>query len=456
MATSDPVPLRGWGRTAPTLASVTTPTSVEDVVATVSAAGPRGIIARGLGRSYGDPAQNAGGTVIDMTRLARIHSIDPDSGIVVCDAGVSLDTLMRAALPHGLWVPVLPGTRQVTIGGAIAADVHGKNHHTKGSFSRHVRSLDLVTADGHVHTLTPEGPDAALFWATVGGMGLTGVITRATVALHPTESAYFVVDTDRTADLDELLELLTDGSDDSYGYSAAWFDTTTTGKQLGRAVLTRGSLATRDQLPAKLRSDPLKFDAPQLLTVPDIFPNGLANRVSLRAFSEVWYRKAPKTRRGHVENITAFYQTLDAVGEWNRVYGSHGFLQYQFVVPMGEEATIRRIVEKIAHSPFTSGLNVFKRFGEGGPAPLSFPIPGWTITVDFPAAARGLNAFCNELDELVLGAGGRLYLAKESRASAETIRAGYLRFEEWRKTRAAADPHGVFTSDMARRLELNS
>jgi decaprenylphospho-beta-D-ribofuranose 2-oxidase len=456
MATSDPVPLRGWGRTAPTLATVTTPTSVEDVVATVSAAGPRGIIARGLGRSYGDPAQNAGGTVLDMTRLARIHSIDPDSGIVVCDAGVSLDTLMRAALPHGLWVPVLPGTRQVTIGGAIAADVHGKNHHTKGSFSRHVRSLDLVTADGHVHTLTPEGPDAALFWATVGGMGLTGVITRATVALHPTESAYFVVDTDRTADLDELLELLTDGSDDSYGYSAAWFDTTTTGKQLGRAVLTRGSLATRDQLPAKLRSDPLKFDAPQLLTVPDIFPNGLANRVSLRAFSELWYRKAPKTRRGHVENITAFYQTLDAVGEWNRVYGSHGFLQYQFVVPMGEEATIRRIVEKIAHSPFTSGLNVFKRFGEGGPAPLSFPIPGWTITVDFPAAARGLNAFCNELDELVLGAGGRLYLAKESRASAETIRAGYPRFEEWRKTRAAADPHGVFTSDMARRLELNS
>ena len=232
--------------------------------------------------------------------------------------------------------------------------------------------------------------------------------------------------------------------------------TTTTGRQLGRAVLTRGSLATRDQLPPKLRRDPLKFDAPQLLTVPDIFPNGLANRVTLRAFSELWYRKAPKRRRGHIENITSFYQTLDVVGEWNRVYGSHGFLQYQFVVPMGEEATIRRIVEKIAHSPYTSGLNVFKRFGAAGPAPLSFPMPGWTITVDFPAAMRGLNRFCNELDELVLAAGGRLYLAKESRASAETIRAGYPRFEEWRKVRAATDPHGVFTSDMARRLELNT
>ncbi|MGI5126753.1 FAD-binding protein [Pseudonocardia sp. CA-107938] len=456
MASSEPVPLRGWGRTAPTLATVTTPRSVEDVVATVTAAGPRGIIARGLGRSYGDPAQNAGGTVLDMTQLARIHSIDPASGVVDLDAGVSLDTLMREALPHGLWVPVLPGTRQVTIGGAIAADVHGKNHHTKGTFSRHVQSLELVTADGQVRTLTPEGPEAPLFWATVGGMGLTGVITRAAVKLHSTESAYFVVDTDRTDDLDGLLELLTDGSDDSYGYSAAWFDTTTTGKHLGRAVLTRGSLATLDQLPPNLRSDPLKFDAPQLLTVPDVFPNGLANRVTLRAFSELWYRKAPKRRHGHVENITAFYHLLDAVGEWNRVYGSHGFLQYQFVVPMGEEPTIRRIVEKIAHSPYTSGLNVFKRFGEAGPAPLSFPIPGWTITVDFPAAARGLNAFCNELDELVLAAGGRLYLAKESRASAETIRAGYPRFEEWRKTRAAADPHGVFTSDLARRLELNS
>jgi decaprenylphospho-beta-D-ribofuranose 2-oxidase len=447
--------LRGWGRTAPTMAQVLTPRSIDDVSAAVTAAGPRGIIARGLGRSYGDPAQNAGGVVLDMTGLATIHSIDAGSGIVDLDAGVSLDALMRAALPHGLWVPVLPGTRQVTIGGAIGADVHGKNHHTKGSFGNHVLSLDLITGDGSLRTLTPDGPDAELFWATVGGMGLTGVVVRATVQLHRTESAYFVVDTDRTADLDELMTLLTDGSDDTYGYSAAWFDTTTTGAQLGRAVLTRGSLATVDQLPAKLRNDPLKFDAPQLLAFPDVFPNGLANRFTLRAFSELWYRKAPKRQRGSIQNITTFYQVLDLFGDWNRVYGSRGFLQYQFLVPFGEEPALRRIVERIATSPHASGLNVLKRFGEGNAAPLSFPQPGWTITVDFPIA-RSLHGFCDGLDELVLGAGGRLYLAKESRASAETIRRGYPRFDEWRKVRDNADPSGVFTSDMARRLELTN
>lgn len=445
--------LRGFGRTAPSVASVLIPRSADDVIAAVQAAGPRGVIARGLGSSYGDPAQNAGGVVLDMTGLAKIHTIDPDTGVVVLDGGVSLDTLMRAALPHGLWVPVLPGTRQVTIGGAIGADVHGKNHHTKGSFGNHVLEMDVVLADGTIRTLTPDGPDAELFWATVGGMGLTGVILRATVQLHRTESAYFVVDTDRTADLDELLVLLTDGSDDTYGYSAAWFDTTSTGAALGRAVLTRGSLATVDQLPEKLRSEPLKFDAPQLLTFPDVFPNGLANRFTLRAFSELWYRKAPKRQRDSVQNITAFYQVLDVFGHWNRLYGSRGFLQYQFVVPMGEEAALRRIVEKIAQSPFASGLNVFKRFGAGNAAPLSFPLPGWTITVDFPIT-RGLSRFCTELDELVLGAGGRLYLAKESRASGETIRRGYPRFDEWRKIRDGVDPTGIFTSDMARRLEL--
>ncbi|MFC4944796.1 FAD-binding protein [Pseudonocardia sp. GCM10023141] len=447
--------LRGFGRTAPTRASVLLPRSADDVVAAIAAAGPRGVIARGLGSSYGDPAQNAGGTVLDMTGLATIHGIDPGTGIVVLDGGVSLDTLMRAALPHGLWVPVLPGTRQVTIGGAIGADVHGKNHHTNGSFGNHVLAMDVALADGTVRTLTPDGPDAELFWATVGGMGLTGIILRASVQLQRTESAYFVVDTDRTADLDELLVHLTDGSDDTYGYSAAWFDTTSTGAALGRAVLTRGSLAKADELPPKLRAEPLKFDAPQLLTFPDVFPNGLANRFTLRAFSELWYRKAPKRQRGSVQNITAFYQVLDVFGGWNRIYGSRGFLQYQFVVPMGEEAALRRIVEKIARSPFASGLNVFKRFGAGNAAPLSFPMPGWTITVDFPITA-GLSRFCIELDELVLGAGGRLYLAKESRATGETFRRGYPRYDEWRKVRDSVDPTGVFTSDMARRLELNS
>ncbi|MDQ4105218.1 MAG: FAD-binding oxidoreductase [Actinomycetota bacterium] len=442
--------LSGWGRTAPTTARVLVDPTVESIQRALADPGDRGVIARGLGRSYGDPAQNAGGLVIDMTGLTRIHSIDAGSGLAVVDAGLSLDTLMRAALPFGLWVPVLPGTRQVTVGGAIAADIHGKNHHSAGSFGNHVRSLDLITADGSISTLTP---DDELFWATVGGMGLTGIIVCATIALTHVESAYFVVDTDRTADLDELMALLTDGSDDRYDYSAAWFDAISTGAKLGRAVLTRGSLARRDELPPKLRRAPLAFDAPQLLTAPNAFPNGLANRAIFSALSEAWYRKAPRRRRAEIQNLTTFYHPLDMIGEWNRAYGPRGFLQYQFVVPFGAEGTFRRIVEQIARSGHVSFLNVLKRFGAASPAPLSFPQPGWTITVDFPIR-QGLAEFCDRLDEQVLAAGGRLYLAKESRTSAATLHRMYPRIDEWRKVRAAADPDGTFASDLSRRLEL--
>src|SRR5579884_4001939 len=442
--------LTGWGRTAPSVATVLSTRDPEEIAKAVANAGERGVIARGLGRSYGDNAQNGGGLVIDMTPLNRIHRIDRDTRLVDVDAGVNLDQLMKAALPLGLWVPVLPGTRQVTVGGAIAADIHGKNHHSAGTFGNHVRSLDLVTADGSITTLTPADE---LFWATVGGMGLTGIIIGATIALTPVESAYFVVDTDRTADLDELLTLLTDGSDDDYDYSAAWFDAISTGAKLGRAVLTRGSIARADQLPPKLRRNPLAFDAPQLFTAPKVLPNRLANKATFMALSEAWYRKAPKCRRGEIQNLTSFYHPLDMIGEWNRAYGPRGFLQYQFVVPFGAEDTFRRIVEQIVRSGHVSFLNVLKRFGEASPAPLSFPHPGWTITVDFPIR-RGLAEFCDRLDLQVLDAGGRLYLAKESRTSPAALHRMYPRIDEWRKLRATADPAGVFASDLSRRLEL--
>jgi decaprenylphospho-beta-D-ribofuranose 2-oxidase len=445
--------LTGWGRTAPTTALVGTPRSIDDVRAAIADAGPRGVIARGLGRSYGDPAQNAGGIVLDMTGMDRIHEVDVDSGLVTLDPGVSLDTLMREMLPHGLWVPVLPGTRQVTVGGAIACDIHGKNHHSAGSFGNHVVSMDLLTADGRVRTLTPDGPEQELFWATVGGAGLTGVIVRATVRLKHVESAYFYVDSDRTASLDETLELFKNGSDSDYDYSMAWFDAIATGPKLGRAVFSRGSLATADQLPDKLKSQPLKFDAPQLLTLPDVFPNGLANKLTFGILGEAWFRKAPKKGRGLIQNLTAFYHPLDMFGEWNRGYGSKGFLQYQFIVPFSAEAQLRAIVSRIAGSGHVSFLNVLKRMGESSRAPLSFPMPGWTITVDFPIKA-GLHEFCEDLDKMVLEVGGRLYLAKDSRTSAETFHRMYPRIDEWRKIRNAVDPEGVFASDQSRRLEL--
>ena len=239
---------------------------------------------------------------------------------------------MKAALPFGLWVPVLPGTRQVTVGGAIACDIHGKNHHSAGSFGNHVRSMDLLTADGEIRHLTPDGEEAELFWATVGGNGLTGIILRATIAMTPTETAYFIADGDVTTSLDETIAFHSDGSEDNYTYSSAWFDAISAPPKLGRAAISRGALATLDQLPAKLAKNPLKFDAPQLLTVPDIFPNGLVNKYTFSPIGELWYRRAG-TYRGKVQNLTQFYHPLDMFGEWNRAYGPAGFAQYQFVVP---------------------------------------------------------------------------------------------------------------------------
>ena len=445
--------LMGWARTAPTRARVVRTPDVEEIARAVREAGERGVIARGLGRSYGDPAQNAGGTVVDMTPLNRIHRIDPDNALVDVDAGVSLDQLMRAALPFGLWVPVLPGTRQVTVGGAIANDIHGKNHHSAGSFGNHVVSMDLLTADGEIRTLAPDGPGSELFWATVAGIGLTGVVLRAQVRMTRTETAYFIADADRTADLDETIALFDDGSDERYTYSSAWFDSISTGSKCGRAAFGRGSLATLDQLPKKLRADPLKFDAPQLLTLPDVFPPRLGNKLTFSAIGELYYRKTPKRGRDLIQNITGFYHILDLFGEWSRAYGSQGFAQYQFSVPYGKEQDLKRIIRKIAHSGHASFLNVIKKMGEGNRGMLSYPHPGWMVCLDFPIV-DGLSRFCTDLDEDVLALGGRLYTAKDSRTAAGTFHEMYPRAGEFRTIRQSVDPEGIFASDMSRRLEL--
>ena len=447
--------LTGWGRTAPTVAQVLStpdPEVIAKAVAHAADGGTRGVIARGLGRSYGDNAQNGGGLVIDMTGLNRIHSINSDDGLVDVDAGVNLDQLMRAALPLGLWVPVLPGTRQVTVGGAIACDIHGKNHHSAGSFGDHVRSIELLTADGDVRQLTPDGPESELFWATVGGNGLTGIILRATIQMTPTETAYFIADGDVTASLDETIAFHSDGSEANYTYSSAWFDAISAPPKLGRAAVSRGSLARLDQLPKKLQRDPLKFEAPQLLTFPDIFPNGLANKYTFVPIGELWYRKSG-TYRGKIQNLTQFYHPLDMFGEWNRGYGKAGFTQYQFVVPTSAVDEFKSIIADIQKSGHYSFLNVFKLFGEGNQAPLSFPIPGWNVCVDFPIKP-GVGELLGELDRRVLQFGGRVYTAKDSRVTAETFHAMYPRIDEWIAVRRKADPRGVFASDMARRLEL--
>ena len=458
--------LHGWGRTAPSTAQVLSTADVDTIAQAVKQVADenselpehkrRGVIARGMGRSYGDPAQNGGGLVVDMTPLNRIHSIDPDTGIVDVDAGVTLDQLMKAALPYGLWVPVLPGTRQVTIGGAIGPDIHGKNHHSAGSFGDHVLSMELLVADGRVLHLEPTGETAELFWATVGGMGLTGIILRARIQMTFTETAYFIADTDRTDNLDETIAFHSDGSEVNYTYSSAWFDAISGPPKTGRSTISRGSLATLDQLKEyapKLAKDPLKFNAPQLMTVPDIFPSWTMNKVTLMAIGEAYYLMG-KPSRNDVKNLTQFYQPLDLIGEWNRGYGKAGFLQYQFVVPTDAVEPFKDIIYEIQASGHYSALNVFKLFGEGNQAPLSYPMKGWNVCVDFPIR-DGLNEFLDRLDDQVMQFGGRLYLAKESRTSAEKFHAMYPELPGWLKTRRDIDPTGVFASDMSRRLELN-
>ena len=462
--------LHGWGRTAPTRAQVLSTEDLDTIVDAVEQVADdnadkpdhlkRGVIARGMGRSYGDPAQNAGGLVIDMQRFNKIHSIDPDTALVVVDGGVTLDQLMKAALPYGLWVPVLPGTRQVTIGGAIGPDIHGKNHHSAGSFGNHVESMELLVASGKILTLKPEGseddPDGELFWATVGGMGLTGIIVQATIRMTKTETAFFIADGDLTSNFDETIEFHADGSEHNYTYSSAWFDAISPEPKLGRAAISRGSLATLDQLKElspKLAKDPLKFSAPQLVTVPDIFPNFTMNKLTMKAVGQAWWLKSGEYR-DQVQNLTQFYQPLDLIGEWNRGYGSRGFLQYQFVVPREATSELKSIVRSIQASGHYSALNVFKLFGEGNRAPLSFPMPGWNICVDFPIKP-GLGHFLDELDKRVLDFGGRLYLAKESRTSAEKCQQMYPQMQSWLDTRNEIDPTGVFASDMSRRLELH-
>ncbi|MFD2090329.1 FAD-binding protein [Blastococcus deserti] len=445
------VELTGWGRTAPTPATLVPIRGEDDARSALALGAARGVVARGLARSYGDAAQNAGGAVLDMTRADRVLAVDLAAGEVEVEAGVSLDRLMNQFVPQGLFVPVTAGTRYVTVGGAIAADIHGKNHHVAGSFAQHVRWLDLLLADGTVRRTGPD-QDADLFWATAGGMGLTGVILRARVRMKRIESSQILVDTDRTPDLDSLMTLLTE-TDHLYDYSVAWIDCVARGRRMGRSVLTRGRFARRGELASRNQADPLRYSGSVKLSVPDVFPPGLLNRATVTAFNEVWYRKSPRRKRGQLQSIPTFFHPLDGVGNWNRVYGPRGFVQYQFTVPFGREEAMREALVRISRSGHASFLAVLKRFGQGNPGMLSYPSPGWTLALDIPVVT-GLAALLDQLDELVVEARGRIYLAKDSRVRPELFERMYPRLEDFRAVRKQLDPESVFTSDLARRLAL--
>lgn len=444
--------LSGWGRNNPTVAEVREVPNHE-VLANLSEVGPRGALARGLGRCYGDAAQNGGGLVLRLLGAGHEAVLHPEQGTVTVPAGVSIDDLLRVLVPRGWFVPVTAGTRFVTIGGAIASDIHGKNHHVEGSFGNAVLSLDLLLADGSIITVGPDQqPD--VFWATVGGQGLTGIIMSATFKMLPIETSLMTVDTNRIANLDALFAAMDEG-DDRYRYSVAWIDLMARGAQLGRSVLTRGDHASAQQVGAV--ADLTKYGPKVIASVPPVIPpQGLLNKLTVAAFNELWFRKAPREKLGELQSIAAFFHPLDMLADWNRLYGTHGLVQYQFVVPFGQEEVMRSVIERISAAGVTSFLAVLKRFGAANPAPLSFPAPGWTLALDVPGAVQHLGPLLHELDEMVLAAGGRHYLAKDGVTTPEMIRRGYPRLDEWQAVQRRLDPTGRWQSDLSRRLRLTA
>lgn len=447
--TAEPQLLSGWGRTAATNALVGHPSdarSVEEVLHSH----PGRLIARGLGRSYGDAAQCSGGLTVDATGLSRIGPLDEAAGTIEVGAGVSLHDLMRHVIPAGWFVAVTPGTRYVSVGGAIAADVHGKNHHRDGSFANHVVQMTVVTPTATV-TVSPQ-EDPELFWATAGGMGLTGVVVGATLRLTPIETSWITVDSQRFTTLDSLMAEMESG-DSHYRYSVAWLDCVHHRGGASRSVLTRGEHAPSGALPDRLRSRSREIPQDPRIEVPLTAPRRIVNGLSVRALNEAWFR-ASRDARGALRPLTAFFHPLDGIGGWNKLYGPNGFVQYQFAVPPGRPDTVEQAVAAISESGVPSFLAVLKRFGPGTPGPLSFSQEGWTLALDFPIGPPGLPALLDGLDEEVTAAGGRVYLAKDARLRPELLPAMYPRLPELQAVCRRVDPGGLLASDLSRRLGI--
>jgi FAD/FMN-containing dehydrogenase len=406
------------------------------------------MIARGNGRSYGDSSLNPS-RIVGMRRLDHMLAFDAKAGVLTCEAGTLLSDIIDTLLPRGWFPPVTPGTKFVTIGGLIAADVHGKNHHGAGSFCHHVVSLDLVLADGRIVTCSrDENPE--LFAATCGGMGLTGVIVRATIKMTAVETSKIRQRTVPVANLDEAIAVFESSQDVTY--SVAWIDGLAQGDHLGRSIVHLGEHALLDDLPAADRAQPLAGARRNAKTVPVDFPDFVLSRSAVRLFNAVYYRSH---RAGTaLVDLDPYFYPLDAIHHWNRMYGDRGFVQYQPVLPLAESRDgLQRLLAEVAKAGEASFLAVLKRMGSQSFGMMSFPLPGYTLALDFPATPRNL-ALLDRLDAIVCEHGGRVYLAKDARTRPAMIEAGYPRLGAFRDVRRRFGMTERFASLQSRRLEL--
>ena len=446
--------LRGWGRRAPSHAEVIRADSADDV-GEVLGDSPS-LLARGAGLSYGDAAQNGGGRVLDMTGLDEIVAVDVPRRLVTVQAGATLVAVLDRLAAHDLTLPVVPGTRHVTVGGAIASDIHGKNHHRDGSFAHHVEDFTLCTPAGERLTVSGQD-DAELFLATCGGMGLTGVITEATLRVESAGAGWVAADTDRTDTLEETLGVL-EGVE-RHRYSVAWLDLLAPGRRYGRAVISRAD-AWPEEVGVRVRHrrgshvpSPLAISARSRLDVPRL-PRSPLHPAAVRAFNELRWRASPRRERERPLARAPYFFPLDGLGQWNRLYGESGLVQYQFVVPDGQEPALMRALDLLRERRLPVYLAVLKRMGAASGGPLSFPLTGWTLAVDLPGGAPGLWPALDQLDEIVVAARGRVYLAKDVRMRSQTLAAMYPALDDLRLARARVDPEGVLRSDLAARLGL--
>jgi decaprenylphospho-beta-D-ribofuranose 2-oxidase len=439
--------LTGWGNIPKSLSRVVyprTPAEIARVLKTDK------ILARGLGRSYADQATNTNHLVMKMEKMNHFLSFDDQRGILECEAGVSLDEIITFFAPRGWFPMITPGTKYITVGGAIANDVHGKAHHADGSFVNCVYNFTILLADGTIlRASREENPE--LFWANFGGLGLLGVILTATLQLRKIETTYFKQRAVTARHLDEMLDAI-EQADQEFRYSVAWIDPMAKNGSLGRGVLTMGNHATLPDLPDKLKRNPLKIGAKPKLTVPFYLPDFVLNSftVSLLDVALYWKQKSAPS----IAHYESFFFPLDMINYWNRGYGKRGFIQYQFVIPLknGRE-NIRTILTEITSSDCIPFLNVLKKFGKGQGL-LSFPFEGYTFAIDFPVTPQ-LKGFTEKLDRMVLQMGGRIYLGKDAYLDEHTFKLMYPQYREWLDIKRKYDPYNVFSSDLARRIGLD-